>query len=170
MKATHSVLALLRCGGAWLHLLLLSRHACQPLHLVTMLRHRSEHPRTSSTHAAQRRASKIYGGYDGRALVSRCASAKAKPLLSDISGGIGTSGLMDGPAALAAALLTAAVPVNGAHISPDNSNGVHGSTCPPELLDALSLTVPALAGATSSRRRTHSKYASCCRPCILTAL
>jgi len=90
-----------------------------------------------------------------RALVSRCAAAK--PLSSDISGGLGISGLMDGPAALAAALLTASGPVNGSQSSVASSNGSLQPPCLPELLDALSLTVPALAGAPSSRRRPHSK-------------
>ncbi len=86
-----------------------------------------------------------------RALVSRCAAAK--PLSSDISGGLGISGLMDGPAAL----LTASGPVNGSQSSVASSNGSLQPPCLPELLDALSLTVPALAGAPSSRRRPHSK-------------
>ena len=90
-----------------------------------------------------------------RALVSRCAAAK--PQSSDISGGLGISGLMDGPAALAAALLTASGPVNGSQSSLASSNGNLQQPCLPELLDALSLTVPALAGAPSSRRRPHSK-------------
>ena len=90
-----------------------------------------------------------------RALVSRCAAAK--PLTSDVSGGLGISGLMDGPAALAAALLTASGPVNGSQSSPGSSTGSLHPPCLPELLDALSLTVPALGGAPSSRRRPHSK-------------
>ena len=98
----------------------------------------------------------------GRALVSRCASAPTKPLLNDISGGLGISGLMDGPAALAAALLTASVPASGPQPSGDGSKWPAKAPCLPELQDALSLTVPALAGAISSRRRPHSKYVTCC--------
>lgn len=78
-------------------------------------------------------------------------------MLGDLSGGLGINGLMDGPAALAAALLTASVPANGPHPSPDSSGGAFQPHCLPGLLDALSLTVPALAGATNSHHRPHSK-------------
>jgi hypothetical protein len=81
---------------------------------------------------------------------------KSQP--SDVSSGLGITGLMDGPAALAAALLTAAVPINGALVSAVSGDGaVQQPPCHAELLDALSLTVRAFAGGSGLRRKPHSK-------------